>query len=112
MELKRAKGVSREQGGPVSKAVFAYYRWRGWLDDTDSVDFTVSRATGLNDAFHKNPSEMDEEELRRAVPDWLFGQMDAPVEWLRTLQTEPVLWLRVRPGRSRRALLKNLGARA
>ena len=108
MELKRAKGVSREQGGPVSKAVFAYYRWRGWLDETDSIDLQISRATELNEAFQKHPTDMDEEELRRAVPDWVFGQMDASLEWLRILQTEPVLWLRVRPGRSAE-LIKKLG---
>jgi 16S rRNA (cytosine967-C5)-methyltransferase len=37
----------------------------------------------------------------KAVPEWILAEMDCPEPWLRSLQWEPRLWLRARPGKAR-----------
>src|SRR5581483_384603 len=56
----------------------------------------IGRALELDEAFLRNPNLMSEADLRRAVPEWIFGAMEVSADWLRSLQTEPKLWLRVR----------------
>ncbi|HXC98765.1 MAG TPA: RsmB/NOP family class I SAM-dependent RNA methyltransferase, partial [Verrucomicrobiae bacterium] len=98
MELKRAGGISREQGRDISRAVFAYYRWLGWLEERTPVEKWILRALELDGAFQTIPGAIPEAEFRRAVPDWATEQMEISAEWLRTLQREPKLWLRAKVG--------------
>jgi len=107
-ELKGAKGISREEGRRISGAVFAYYRWLGWLDQKEPVEKQIRRAIELNEAFQKNPDGMAEPELQRAIPEWVKEQVEVSAAWLRFLQTEPNLWLRARPGKGRE-LAERLG---
>ncbi len=108
MELKRARGITREQGRAVSLAVFAYFRWRGWIESDGMLETQISRATDLNDTFQRHPANLDEAELRQAVPDWVFDAMTVTPEWLRSLQLEPPVWLRARAGLGK-TLAKKLG---
>lgn len=101
LELKRAKGITREQGRDASRAVFAYYRWRGWLDQNAILGKQIDRALELDEAFRNSSESVNETELRRAVPEWVFAEMAVSAEWLRALQTEPTLWLRARAGRGK-----------
>jgi 16S rRNA (cytosine967-C5)-methyltransferase len=96
--LREHGGISREEGGTIGGAVFAYYRWRGWLGQKAEVKHAIYRALELDELFRKRPQSISEEGLRRAIPRWVAGEMDVSTEWLRALQTEPVLWLRARPG--------------
>ncbi len=97
-ELRERGGISRGDGRVISRAVFAYYRWYGWLDRKGEVAREMRRALEMDDAFQSGSQCLSDEELRRAVPDWVFDQMEVSAEWLRSLQKEPVLWLRARPG--------------
>jgi 16S rRNA (cytosine967-C5)-methyltransferase len=108
-ELKAAKGISPEQARAASRAVFAYYRWLGWLDEESSMEERIRRALELDGAFQKNPGEISDAELVRAVPAWTSEQMDVSAEWLRALQREPKLWLRARMGQGG-ALAETLGS--
>jgi 16S rRNA (cytosine967-C5)-methyltransferase len=52
----------------------------------------------LADQFAQSPDRWSAEDLRRAVPEWVFGVADVTPDWLRSLQAEPALWLRARRG--------------
>lgn len=107
-ELRNAKGISRYDGADISEAVFAYYRWLGWLDQTVAIKEQLNRALELDAAFQKNPANIPDAELVRAVPEWVMSQANVSPEWLRTLQMKPKLWLRARLGQGR-GLAERLG---
>lgn len=107
-ELRRQRGISREDGSFVSESVFAFYRWFGWLNRQEQVEQQLRQARKLNRAFQLNPQSMPDGELTKAVPDWTKEHVDVSPDWLRALQLEPKLWLRARPGQGRQ-LAEKLG---
>jgi 16S rRNA (cytosine967-C5)-methyltransferase len=99
-ELKAQHGLSRDEGARVSKAVFAYFRWLGWLDERKPIRERIEQALGLAKRYDLQPETFTDEELiARAVPSWLPTVMTVIGAWVRTLQSEPRLWLRARRGR-------------
>lgn len=107
-ELKNARRISRADGAELSSAVFAYYRWFGWLDKSIPIRQQIEQAIGLDREFQKDPSSIANAELRHAVPEWVESRMKVSPEWLRSLQTRPKLWLRTHLGRGRE-LAQKLG---
>jgi 16S rRNA (cytosine967-C5)-methyltransferase len=100
--LKADEMLTAVQRREVAQAVFAYYRWRGWHDRKREVESRVAWSLELADKFRKNPFTLNAEALRaKAVPEWLPAEMDCPEPWLRSLQREPLLWLRARSGKAR-----------
>ncbi|MDB6015725.1 MAG: rsmB 1 [Pedosphaera sp.] len=97
-ELRSRTGISREDGRAISIAVFAYYRWHGWLNLKETVPQQIRRALELNEAFQKNQLSVSDAELLRAVPGWIKDCVEVSTGWLRALQSEPALWLRARVG--------------
>ncbi|MFO1459063.1 MAG: RsmB/NOP family class I SAM-dependent RNA methyltransferase [Verrucomicrobiota bacterium] len=97
--LARRKLLSRTDGAWISRAVFSTFRWQGWLDATASLESRIHQALSLADDYAISTSSISEEELRaKAVPGWTAEALDVSPAWLRSLQAEPVLWLRTRPG--------------
>lgn len=82
----------------VVRAVFAYHRWHAWLNADESRRRKLRSALELADRFAREPDAFTDRDLERAVPDWARGHMEVTPAWLRALQTEPVLWLRAKPG--------------
>ncbi len=83
----------------VSRAVFVYFRWLRWLEPKESLQKQVAAALVLQDRFDQKPASFKVEALAaRAVPEWLKTEMDVPAEWLRQLQRDPVLWIRIKRG--------------
>ena len=69
----------------------------------------VQQALLMRDRFASAPDQFsDHELLARAIPPWVPGQIDIHPGWLQSLQHEPRLWLRARPGKGR-ALADKLG---
>lgn len=96
-ELRATEGVYRSQSAEVSQMVFAYYRWFGWLDKRHPVTGQLKRALDLAANFADQPETFSDEMLmERCLPSWIGGQMDVPVDWVRQIQREPFLWIRVR----------------
>jgi 16S rRNA (cytosine967-C5)-methyltransferase len=94
--------------GTISRAVFAYFRWHGWLNPKDSPQKQIDHAADMQVRFAADPKFVKPEALAaRAVPDWLRTEMDLPADFLRQLQREPALWIRARPHR-RDELAKSL----
>jgi 16S rRNA (cytosine967-C5)-methyltransferase len=98
-ELRGQKEISREDSRVISQAVFTYYRWLGWLDNDTPLDNGIERALELASEFESQPDRFAND-LRRAVPGWIFGHAEAAPEWLAWLQQRPKLWLRARRGRA------------
>jgi 16S rRNA (cytosine967-C5)-methyltransferase len=100
--LKADERLTAVQRREVAQAMFAYYRWRGWHDRKREVESRIAWSLELAEKFRKNPFTLKAESLlAKAVPDWLPTEMDCPEPWLRSLQREPWIWLRARPGKAR-----------
>jgi 16S rRNA (cytosine967-C5)-methyltransferase len=107
--LKAQRGLSQIQSTIVSRAVFAYFRWFGWLEQRQPLHDQIEHASELARKFSENPLEFAEHDLKtRAVPQWLNDEMDISPEWLRAIQSEPKIWLRAKQGQGR-ALAAKLG---
>ncbi|MBI2926470.1 MAG: RsmB/NOP family class I SAM-dependent RNA methyltransferase [Verrucomicrobia bacterium] len=97
--VRAQRGPSREFAAEISRAVFAYYRWLGWLERARPLADQIARALELDERFRQQPRSFPDAELiSRSVPAWLSEQMRVTAAWARALQTEPALWLRARPG--------------
>jgi 16S rRNA (cytosine967-C5)-methyltransferase len=96
-ELKAQRGFSREQGALASKVVFAWFRWRGWLDENEAIRDQAERALRLTKRFARDPKVFSDAELmERAVPEWVGTEIEVTPAWARTIQGEPRLWLRTK----------------
>ncbi|MBL9215548.1 MAG: RsmB/NOP family class I SAM-dependent RNA methyltransferase [Opitutaceae bacterium] len=101
---RRRFASSPEERRAVSRAVFTYYRWWRWLAARDSLPAQLEAALALQARFDRDPAAFKPEALAaRAVPDWLKDEMDSlPPGWLRQLQREPTLWIRIKRGHEAR----------
>jgi len=100
--LKQTRNLAPFDAAEVSKTVFRYYRWHGWLrDERGGVEGKLRLAFRLADRFRTNPASLPMAEMRvKAVPVWTAEQMEVSDDWLRSLQREPKLWLRVKRGQA------------
>lgn len=108
-QLKSERGLLPEQATAISRAVFAFYRWQGWLESVNSIADKLAKAESLAAKFARTPEAFTDRELvTRAIPAWLADEVPVQPQWIRALQSEPKLWLRARGGQGR-ALLAKLG---
>ena len=95
----RERRLSPAEASEVCRAVFAFYRWRNWLEDGDGTELQIKLALGLAERFAREPQSFsDAEMVAAALPAWLREQMEVTPAWVRALQAEPKLWLRARRG--------------
>lgn len=107
--LRTQRGVSPDKARRVSEAVFAYFRWLGWVDRQAPLEAQLRTALECRRAYAEEPESFaDADLLIRAVPAWVKEHCEVTPAWVRSLQQEPVLWLRARPGQGR-ALAAELG---
>ena len=108
--LKSRRLLTREQSRDVSRAVFNYFRWFGWLDATKPLPEQIQQSVQLTQAFKRSADSMTDEQLvARVVPEWVKEQVEITPAWARTIQGEPRLWLRARREQGDALVLK-LGA--
>jgi 16S rRNA (cytosine967-C5)-methyltransferase len=101
-ELKRQRDLPPELSRETARAVFAYYRWFGWLDGDQPIRQQLQQADRLSERFRREPASFsDAELLAKALPSWVGAQVPLSADWIRALQTEPRIWLRARPGQGR-----------
>lgn len=102
--LRREVGSNREleshEKRALTGAVFAYYRWLRWLDDSRALPQRVLAALDLQKRFDADPAAIKPEALvARTLPDWAMAAIDFPspeerLACLRQLQRPPALWIR------------------
>lgn len=99
LELKKQTELLPAEMTQVTREVFAYFRWLGWLDSNQPLASRVRDALELSERFAKDPASFsDADLLARAVPEWVKSELPPTADWARSLQAEPRLWLRARPG--------------
>lgn len=109
VELKAQRGLVPKDTAEVTRLVFGFFRWRGWLDPKSSLSAQIRTAADLAAQFKNNPASFADAELvERAVPNWIQEELQCSPEFARALQAEPKLWLRARPGQGA-ALALRLG---
>jgi len=97
--LRAARDLAPGDARWISRAVFAYFRWREWLDSKRSLESRLDQAMGFADTYARQPQRFPDDDLvGGVVPEWVSTVMDVTKDWARTLQSEPKLWLRARPG--------------
>lgn len=97
-ELK-ARKVTRADARDISRLVFDYYRWFGWLQHLHSLYPRIKLAKQLATRFEERPESFTAESLvSNSVPTWTKDAMTVSPEWARSLQSSPDLWLRSRLG--------------
>ena len=101
--LKNHRDLSPKLAAEISRMVFSYFRWKGWINGQKGLRHQISHALELADEYKRNPTSFSDTELiARAVPDWICQEIPCTPELIRALQSEPKLWLRARPGQGRR----------
>src|SRR6185436_19572619 len=69
-ELKRQRGLLSADGREAAQAVFAWFRWRGWLGETPD-ESSLAAAVTMQERFDRAPETFPDAELAaRAVPPW------------------------------------------
>lgn len=117
--LRSETGLTPADSRAISRAVFAFFRWRGWLKTETGLPLQIERALELADAWKQEPNRFPIADLRaRALPLWVgtgAAMAVGPVDpndlagcpspshpsafwpnWLHALQDEPPVWVRAR----------------
>jgi len=99
-DLRSQRSLPRDVSRVISRAVFSYFRWRQWLDRSAKMGDQIMAAVELASRYARDPRQFTDEELvAKSLPDWIRSEIEVTPAMARALQTEPVLWLRARPGR-------------
>jgi 16S rRNA (cytosine967-C5)-methyltransferase len=111
--FKRLRVFNAEETRAISTAVFTYFRWLGFLDAQADTRFQVEEALDLDAQFQQDPFSITDDLLRaHTVPDWIAAEVESSIEWLRTLQRPPNLWLRAKRGQGNLVAARLLQAEA
>jgi len=106
--LREEKGLDPLAARQIVRLVFQYFRWHRWLSSTQPLEQQIRLAADLQQRFDADPASIPDEELRRAVPEWISRELELSRDWLRSLQAEPLLWLRAKRDRLEE-VLRELG---
>lgn len=107
--LKRQRDLPPFDAAEISRTVFRHYRWFGWVREERNLENKLRMARLLEDRFRADARSFPLADLRaKTLQAWALEEMDVSVEWLRSLQSEPKLWLRAKRGQGR-GLAKKLG---
>jgi 16S rRNA (cytosine967-C5)-methyltransferase len=107
--LRCYRSLTPEEKRAISMAVFAYFRWFGWLDARKSIAEQIRSAQQLDERFNDNPRAIPDSELiNRAVPAWVGKHLEVTPDWARSLQLRPKVFIRAR-ARKGKALAGKLG---
>jgi 16S rRNA (cytosine967-C5)-methyltransferase len=98
-QVLRGRDIFPPDRRAISQAVFAYFRWFGFLDPAAPLNRNVEKALDLAAQFTANPRfRPDTDLMARALPPWVHTVTKVTPALIRELQKEPRLWLRARPG--------------
>jgi 16S rRNA (cytosine967-C5)-methyltransferase len=97
--LKKARGINPATSRLAARMVFAYFRWKGWLDSQLPIDSGVRETLRMQEQFQRDPASFSNAALlEKSIPAWAARLMPVSADWIRAIQSEPVLWLRARTG--------------
>jgi len=103
--LRTHRGLDPSTARAIANHVFNYFRWLRWLPETGDLRARLIETEQLQKRFNSDPNRFSDDEIvRLAVPDWLHEQMEVSPAWARSLQSEPVLWLRAKYSEAERII--------
>jgi 16S rRNA (cytosine967-C5)-methyltransferase len=109
-EFRAQRDIMPSDISAITRTVFNYFRWRGWLDLEKPLDEQVRKSRELAKKFGSDPGAFADEDLvARVAPEWLQSEFEITPAWARAIQAEPKLWLRAQPGEGG-VLCEKLGA--
>src|ERR1051325_2883428 len=97
-EQLKSSLFSRAGTAAVADLVFTYFRWLGWLNTRETIAQQFEHAREIDTRFNFERERFSTDELLKANPSWARTEIDVSRDWLLTLQTRPVLWLRAKQG--------------
>jgi len=98
-EFKSRRDLTQQEKTEVTRAVFSFFRWHGWLEGHWKNADQIGKALELTQRFAHRPETFSDEELvARALPEWAKEDMEITPALARSLQAEPRLWLRAKRG--------------
>lgn len=107
--FKRLRVFNAKETREITEAVFAYFRWRGFLGNSEVTQNQLVEVGDIARRFANEPASFSAAEFRaKVVPEWAAEEVEANDEWFRVLQGEPNLWLRAKRGQGKE-LAKKLG---
>lgn len=98
--FREKHGLSRSLSHVVKEQATRYVKWKGTLQNNEPNRKCFEEIDSIEELFENSPADFSEDMLRKCVPDWLGDAMDVPVDWLRTIQKQPRLWVRLRDAES------------
>lgn len=98
-EFRTQRDIMPSDISAISRTVFNYFRWRGWLNLEQPLADQIRRSRELAAAFARDPASISDDDLvARVAPEWVRNELDIAPAWARAIQAEPKLWLRAQPG--------------
>jgi 16S rRNA (cytosine967-C5)-methyltransferase len=95
--LRTHRGLDPSTARAIANHVFNYFRWLRWLPESGDLRARLIETELLQKRFNSDPKSFSDDEIvRLSVPEWLHEQMEVSPAWARSLQSEPVLWLRAK----------------
>ncbi len=88
-ERLKTSWMGAEGKREAARMVFRYYRWLGWLPRESSLEIQVLAASKMDVNLVST-----EDLFKLAVPGWVSDHVELSEGWLRSLQVDPVLWIR------------------
>jgi 16S rRNA (cytosine967-C5)-methyltransferase len=108
-EALKISELSPVERSYVTRLVFSYYRWQGWIDRKKPLRGQLEHIHELVEDFAAKPERFSDQELiQRGLPLWAPELMPVSGALVRVFQREPRLWLRARPSQGA-ALAATLG---
>src|SRR2546423_1120630 len=69
--------VPRTETSQMVEAVFAYYRWLGFLNPEKPLSHNIETALELAAQFRKQPASFSDQDLTaKAIPNWIKDEME------------------------------------
>ncbi|MDB6053138.1 MAG: methyltransferase [Verrucomicrobiales bacterium] len=80
----------------VSNIVFTYYRWYGFGKQNLPVWKQLEDTLQFESDYQPGKRALTEADIRKILPEWIFGQVDGPTDWPLAFQVKPPLWIRAK----------------
>lgn len=94
--FKSRKGLSPSLSHIVKIQAYRFAKWKGALTNKDVGRKAIEELDQLAELFNSSPENFPTDILEKVIPDWPRNVMDVNHQWLRQIQKDPILWIRLR----------------
>ena len=102
--FKNKPGLSRSLCHIVKNQVYKFAKWRGCIGNKIPSRKSIEEIDRLIELFKSSPENFPNEILDKAIPAWTRDVMDFNQDWLKQIQKDPLLWVRLKSPEKRDSL--------